>query len=532
MRQLLLGGTIYTTGQPGASAMLLVDGIVAWIGTDAGARNHLDEADRVVELGGALVTPAFVDAHAHHTATGLALVGPDLSGADSAAEVLDRVARHATAQGSAMVVGHGWDDAAWPDRRLPAPEELDRASGGLPVYLSRADLHSGLISTAMEVELPELAGAAGFHHDGRVTGEAHHLVRRHVARSLPATLRTAAQRAARTRAAAAGVACLHEAGGPDVSGADDLRGLIELAASEPGPHLVAYWGSRDLAEVEALGAAGAAGDLFVDGSLGSRTAWLREPYADAPASAGTSYLDPQQVADHLIAATDAGVQAGFHAIGDAALDAVATGLATAMAHCGGAAVRALRHRVEHAVLASPEHIAVLAEAGAVASMQPAFDALWGGAGGVYEQRLGAARAGAAQDLAGLVRSGVSVALGSDSPVTPIAPWEWVRAAMWHHEPRSRLSGRAAFAAATRGGWRAARIDDVGVLAVGWPATLTVWRAADLVVAAPDPRVANWSTDPRSGTPALPRLDPGLPVPDCLATVVSGRPIHVADDWQW
>ena len=131
------------------------------------------------------------------------------------------------------------------------------------------------------------------------------------------------------------------------------------------------------------------------------------------------------------------------------------------------------------------------------------------------------------DFAGLVRAGVSLALGSDSPVTAIEPWEWVRAAMWHHNPAARLSGRAAFAAATRGGWRAARRDDAGVLEVGAPATYAVWAVDDLVVQAPDSRVANWSTDPRSGTPGLPRLEPGVPAPRCLATVLDGRTIHLA-----
>ena len=65
--------------------------------------------------------------------------------------------------------------------------------------------------------------------------------------------------------------------------------------------------------------------------------------------------------------------------------------------------------------------------------------------------------------------------------------------------------------------------------MGSPATFAIWAGADLAVQAPDARVANWSTDPRSGTPGLPRLDPGTPAPRCLATVLDGRAIFVADD---
>ena len=101
-----------------------------------------------------------------------------------------------------------------------------------------------------------------------------------------------------------------------------------------------------------------------------------------------------------------------------------------------------------------------------------------------------------------------LALGSDSPVTPLDPWGTVRAAAFHRTPAHRISARAAFTAHTRGGWRAVGRDDAGVLVPGAPADYAVWRVGDLVVQAPDERVANWSTDPRSGTPGLPDLTPG------------------------
>jgi hypothetical protein len=510
--------------------MLVVDGTIAWIGPAAGAEVHRDAADAVVDLDGALVAPAFVDAHVHHTATGLTLLGLDLRGVPSRQALLDALSAQARQLRGRPIVGHGWDETLWSERALPTRQELDRATWGSVVYLSRVDVHSALVSSALVAQVPDLRAARGFEDSGRVTADAHHLVRQHVTEQMPGGLRAAAQRATREHAAAAGVASLHEAGGPNINGAEDLVALIELARSTAGPHLVAYWGQEGgPGAAVALGAAGAAGDLFIDGALGSHTARLRAPYADVPGTCGNQYLEQEVVTEHLIACTRAGVQAGFHAIGDAALDVVAEGVRAAMAECGQAAVRASRHRIEHLTMAGPEHAAVLAEAGVVASVQPSFDAHWGAPGGAYEARLGPDRSTTLHDFAGLVRAGVSLALGSDSPVTPIEPWEWVRAAMWHHTPSARISARAAFAAATRGGWRAARRDDAGVLEVGAPATFAVWAVEDLAVQAPDARVANWSTDPRSGTPGLPRLEPGVPAPACLATVLDGRTIHLAQD---
>ena len=106
-------------------------------------------------------------------------------------------------------------------------------------------------------------------------------------------------------------------------------------------------------------------------------------------------------------------------------------------------------------------------------------------------------------------------------------WESVRAATAHRTPGSSMSSRAAFAAATRGGWRAGGVRDgvSGTLVPGAPASYSVWDAGELTVDAPPDSVQRWSTDPRARVPALPRLDPDVELPCCLRTVHRGRVIH-------
>jgi predicted amidohydrolase YtcJ len=519
---LLRGGEVHSPADPFATAMVVEHGQVAWVGSEGAADAFGADVDEVVDLEGALVTPAFTDAHVHTTATGLALTGLDLTAAPCLEAALVLVREFAAARpADRVLLGHGWDAARWPGGRPPTRAELDEATGGRPLYLSRIDVHSAVVTTAL---LDLVPGADAF-EDGPLTRDAHHAVRATALGAITPAQRTEAQRAALARAVSLGIGSIHECAGPEISSEDDFTGLLRLATEKPGPRVVGYWAERDVEKARALGAVGAAGDLFVDGALGSHTACLHEDYADA-AHTGTAYLDAAAIAAHVVTCTEAGLQAGFHAIGDAAVASVVEGVRAAAEKVGLARVRAARHRVEHAEMLTPDTIAAFAELGLTASVQPAFDALWGGEEGMYAQRLGADRARALNPFAALLRAGVPLAFGSDSPVTPLDPWGTVRAAAFHRTPEHRVSVRAAFTAHTRGGWRAIGRDDAGVLVPGAPADYAVWRTGELVVQAPDDRVARWSTDPRSGTPGLPDLSPGTDLPVCLRTVVAGRTVFI------
>ncbi|MFF1917157.1 amidohydrolase [Streptomyces sp. NPDC058239] len=530
---LLRGGDVHSPADPFATAMVVERGHVAWVGSEGAADAFASGVDEVVDLEGALVTPAFTDAHVHTTSTGLALTGLDLSGARTLDEALGLLRAYVAAHpADRVVLGHGWDTTRWPEQRPPSRGELDAAAGGRPVYLPRIDVHSAVVTTALLDLVPGVTELTGYHPDAPLTGAAHHAVRSAAHGAVSPQQRADARRAALRHAASLGIGTVHECGGPDISDEEDFVALLKLAATESGPRVFGYWAEqvgdeKDARRIRELGAIGAAGDLFVDGSLGSHTACLHEPYADGPAGhTGTAHLDAARIAAHVTACTEAGLQAGFHAIGDAAVSAVVEGVRAASETLGLARIRAARHRIEHAEMLTPETVAAFAELGLTASVQPAFDAAWGGKEGMYAQRLGAERARTLNPYAALLRAGVPLAFGSDSPVTPLDPWGTVRAAAFHRTPEHRISVRAGFTAHTRGGWRAVGRDDAGILVPGAPADYAVWRTADLVVQAPDDRVARWSTDPRSGTPGLPDLTPGVELPVCLSTAIFGQNVYV------
>ena len=521
---------------PDATAMAVSDGedaVVTWLGTDDVGRAQYPDA-RVIDLDGGFVAPAFVDAHVHVTSTGLSIIGRDRRGATSSDVVLRLVGDHARRHPAGLVWGHGWDESRWPDRTPPTTAGLDAVLGARPAYLARVDVHSAVASTALRRSVTGLEEAAGHDPQRPLTTDAHHLVRAAARRGLTTGQRRDARVAALDLFARSGVVAVHECAGPDIGGLDDW---LELDALSHGVEVVGYWGEAVSTAAQArdfvgdTGVRGLAGDLFVDGALGSRTAWLTEPYVDAPECHGTAHLDGDAVEAHLNACTEAGITAGFHVIGDAAVGTVVDALARVADRLGGPAVARCGHRLEHLEMVGEEQAARLGSWGVIASMQPTFDALWGGADGMYAQRLGADRALRLNPFALLASQGVPLAFGSDSPVTGVNPWASVRAATAHHTSGSAISPRAAFSAATRGAWRAAGVRDgvTGTLVPGAPASYAVWDLPDgvgtLEVAAPADTVARWSTDPRSRTPALPRLASDVPLPVCRQTVHRGVNIH-------
>jgi predicted amidohydrolase YtcJ len=523
-------GSVYTAADPFATAMLVDGDTVAWVGSEQAASSLADSSMEIIDLRGALVAPGFVDSHVHLTETGIALGSLQLGGVRSARQLLDAVA---ASKGEGPLLGHGWDESTWEDPALPSADELERAAGGRPVFLARVDAHSALVSSS----LAAAAGLAGL--DGYTAGShvkrAAHTAARQEARALPEAGILAYQRRALTEAAENGYVALAEMAAPHIGGVHDLR----LAAgwntsadeARPGavPEILPYWGELATSEeharalLDGLGVSvrGLAGDLNIDGSLGSRTAALRSGYSDAAGEWGSLYLSAEQAGAHLSACSLLGIQGGFHVIGDAGLDAALKALELAAAEVGEQRIRAAGHRFEHVEVADANAVQQLARYSVTVSAQPRFDAAWGNDGGMYEQRLGS-RSRSMNPFASFYAAGVPICFGSDSPVTPLRPWSSVRACLEHHNDAERISARAAFLGHTRAGWRAAKYYNpmAGQLVPGAPASFAVWDVEELMVQVADGRVQSWSTDPRARTPLLPALDTGAD-PVCLQTVKDG-----------
>jgi predicted amidohydrolase YtcJ len=225
--------------------------------------------------------------------------------------------------------------------------------------------------------------------------------------------------------------------------------------------VIVYVATMDIPLVMDLGLPRIGGDLSLDGSIGARTAHLSEAYVDGDGT-GTRSFDDDDLSEFLHNAHLGGLQVGLHVIGDAAIEQAVSSWERVYRSLDSRErrhFRARRHRLEHFEMASEELVERAGMLGLAISVQPAFDALWGHPGGMYERRLGEKRARSMNPFRSSLARGIEVGGGSDSPVTALDPWFGVRALESHHDAAQRFSREEAVRLFTSGGARLAHLED-------------------------------------------------------------------------
>jgi predicted amidohydrolase YtcJ len=435
-----------------------------------------------VKMNGACVLPAFSDCHVHLTDVGYFLGSRDLSRARGYEAFADAVARVPNEAG--VVFAGQYDESSWSDGREADARPLERFHPGARAMLVRVDGHSSLVNRAtlqwlaLDSKTEGIELDAGGAPTGRLTLAANWAAQATFQSELPLAQRRDAERRAVSLALSRGALHLHaqlygferERYRNEVDALRALPAKIYPKVCEPDPRLAL---ELDLPFV--------GGDVFLDGSLGSRTAAQFEPYCDGDGRGSLRYDEPRVEAFFAEAET-LGIAAGVHAIGDEAIDQCVRVWNRLLG--GRPSPRGTRHFIEHFECARPEHIAACARMGIYLSMQPQFDALWGGEGAMYEARLGRDRMRTMNALGSVVRSGAILCGGDDAPVCPLDPLAGMQACLDHHEASERLSSHEALAAYTV---NAARL----VYAERRTGNLEAGLAADLVVLDRDPFVSGF-----------------------------------------
>jgi predicted amidohydrolase YtcJ len=484
--QIFLHGNIYT-GVKNSSSFVQVeraqaiavrgDRILA-VGTDADISKLKGPDTQVVDLQGHFVMPGFNDAHVHLAMSGFQKFEVNLDGVKSLDEFRERIkARANTAAAGEWLVGRGWDETLWPVKTTPTRWDVDAVSGDHPVYLDRVDGHIAVANTKA-LQLAGISVASRDPQGGKIdrdeTGTPTGILRE-TARDAVLAVKPRATHEQRRRALES---ALNEAAQwgitsvQDNSSWDDFQVYEELEHEGKLPVRISEWLPFDasLEELATMRNSHPFSDRmlhtgmlkgFMDGSLGSHTAALLEPYADDPRNSGLPQYDPVKLNEMAKKRVDAGFQLGFHAIGDRgvqmALDAFDGAEKDAREHKAKAPNGGdnFRLRIEHAQVTNPAQIERFRALKVIASMQPSHlltDMNWA------EARLGPTRAAQSYAWAEFLKNGVTLAFGTDYPVEPVTPFRGLYAAVTRRSedgkreyfPEQRLSIDEAIAAYTTG----------------------------------------------------------------------------------
>jgi predicted amidohydrolase YtcJ len=459
---LLLNGTVYTMdpSRPRAQALATRGSHIEAVGSDEELRSMPKGGDwRIVDLRGRTVLPAFSDCHLHFLQSALQSSRLSLEEQSSLEQILSSVQEYAQdAEAETWIRGWGWSDSTWPTGEVSWRQQLDRAAPEHPVVLTKKDGHviwvnsEALRRAGVDIDTPQPPG--GVIEKDPETGEpsgifkeaAMHLVCDAIPSVTPKD-RQAALARAMTQAHELGISGIHDCGEwQSVEGASasfsDYQEM--LARDELAVRVFMMIPHANLDEAINAGLRSGFGNdylrvgnvkLFCDGTLGSQTAEMIEPFVGQPGNRGVAAITQEELEDTVLKASAAGIACSVHAIGDMAnrrvLDAVDR------QHRAGLG-RELRHRIEHVQLLHADDVPRFHELQVIASMQPIHatqdmylaDRYWG------------ERAELAYAWKSLLEAGARLAFGSDAPVESMDPLVGIHAAV----TRQRADGQP------EGGW--------------------------------------------------------------------------------
>ena len=406
--------------------------------------------DYRVDGRGRTMIPGLIDAHGHVMGLGFQAMQLDLSETRSLQEAQAKIAAYAAANPTPRwVVGRGWNQEKWGLGRFPTAADLDAVVPGRPVWLERVDGHAGWANSLAMKEAGVTAASksppggriemAGRQPSGIFIDAASELVQKTVPAPLPRA-RDKAFEAAQNILLSNGITSVADMGtsGEDwlvirragdngqlnvriLSYAAGIESMLAVAGTQPTPWL--YDSRLRMVGVK----------LYSDGALGSRGAWLKQPYKDKAGEKGLAFLSDATLKNLMSRAAMDGFQVAVHAIGDAAN----AQLLEAIEELSGTYKGDRRWRVEHAQIVDPADLPRFGRNGIIASMQPVHQTSdWR----MAEARMGLERLGGAYAWRSMLANNVPLAFGSDFPVESANPFHGLSVAVTREDAQGQPPG--------------------------------------------------------------------------------------------
>lgn len=443
---LIYNGIIHTmeSENPPYHWMRILNGRIKELGIGEPERKWIQEASEIIDLQGKHVYPGFFDSHVHLVQTALNALSLDLSHCRSIQEIIQKICHYIElqpCQDEMIIYGYGLDETKLVERRLPNRRELDACSRDYPIWLNRVEYHTSVVNSralhmcSIPFTLKGIEREANGLPTGRFNSEASAWIRNFMLNRISDELRGKGIEIVLKDFVQKGVTSINCMEGGYLFHDKDAD-FIHGNANRFPIDLYLYYQTLDVRKAMGLGLPRIGGCIFIDGSFGSHTAALGEPYEDMASSKGTLFFDQETMNHFVDTAHRNGIQVAVHAIGDRAIEQILTAYERAASHYPEIQ---LFHRIEHFELPTDQQIERASKLGIVISCQPAYEYFWGNKGDMYAYRLGEERKNQTNPFRKMFDAGLVVAGGSDCDVTPCHPMLGIHAAVNHPNQQYALT---------------------------------------------------------------------------------------------
>jgi hypothetical protein len=418
-----------------AKAITIFGDKILYTGTTAGAKKIAKlHNGKIVDLGGKVVVPGFIDSHMHLDSLGIGLNTLDVTNARSIKEIKEKLRKFADTHSDAnWLRGRGWDQEFFAEGRWPNRRDIDEIVANKPVLLIRVCGHIAVVNTkALELLKGLSIPLEPPFYDRDKSGELTGLLREDGVKCVRGLIKYESDELVKFFEDACNHALSYGVTTVAIAGCDSevLNALQLMLLNHKLPlRIRAFIRPELLPHAKNLGIKQGFGNpylkisgvkMLADGSFGGRTALLSKPYADDPSTSGVPTITDEELKRIVKEASENKLQVATHAIGDKAIDMVLDAYESCSRY-----IPELKHRIEHTSIIRPDQVSRIAKLGVVTAVQPHFIiADWW-----VVKRVGAKRASWVYPFKTLLDAKVQMGFSTDCPVEPINPWETVYASV-------------------------------------------------------------------------------------------------------
>jgi predicted amidohydrolase YtcJ len=410
------------------------------VGNGTDYKSLVGEDTVVFDVQGKTVLPGFIDSHFHLVETALNSISIDLHNITTHEELGERIREVSKSFSGNYVRGIRLEEEQFKEKKFPNRTLLDKYCNDVPVLLNSLEYQVSILNTyaMLYFKIPFTADGVEMDENHMPTGvfkkQANAILRTNVLKNISDSIRKDATSGIMATLLMNGITTVNAMEGGFMYSDKDADFIYEHGKEFP-IDMVLFYQSMDIDKIKLMGLKRVGGCLYIDGTLGARTAAISFEYSDCPGNMGSLCLTQQEINDFVLKCYKNNLQLALYTIGDRAIEMALNAHEHAFYHTG---ITGLRHRLEHVELANEKQIKRAKDLGIIFSMQPAYESYWGGRGKMYEQRLGSNYT-RTNPFRKIIDNGVVICGGSDSDITEPRPLLGIHAAVNHPVEEHRVN---------------------------------------------------------------------------------------------